>query len=324
MNNKFISCDWGTSSFRLRLVTLSDDLSGNPQQQVTGEWKNDQGIAGTFESWRKTGESEEHRVSFYRSILEGRISELERQLNISLSGLSVVISGMASSSIGMKELPYKELPFGIDGEDIYSEILTATEKYPHEILLLSGAKTADDVMRGEETQLIGCLSHPGKERIFIFPGTHSKHVRVKDGKAIDFSTYMTGEYFALLSKHSILAVSLAEASGSVGSNAFREGVKDSVRTNILHQSFLIRTHQLFGKRTREENYHYLSGLLIGTECKELINTDVPLTIVSEGGLKEHYDIALQTLDIKGVDIQGLDQAVIRGQAKILALKNKRK
>jgi 2-dehydro-3-deoxygalactonokinase len=75
MNNRFISCDWGTSSFRIRLIdagTLS----------VAGELRSDQGIAATFELWKKTGKSEEGRLPFYRSILEARIGDLEQQSRI--------------------------------------------------------------------------------------------------------------------------------------------------------------------------------------------------------------------------------------------------
>jgi len=319
MNNKFISCDWGTSSFRLRLVEAAIGPGGS--LRVVGELRSDQGIAGTFELWKNTGKGEEGRLAFYRSILEAGIADLEKLLNVALPGTPLVISGMASSSIGMKELPYKELPFSTDGMDLNFEILEATEDYKYRTLLISGARTTNDVMRGEETQLIGCvepLLSTGGERIFIFPGTHSKHVRVKNGHAIDLKTYMTGEYFALLSKNSILSVSVAEAAGLPENIAsFREGVRDSVQANLLHQSFLVRTNQLFGKKTKEENYSYLSGLLIGTECKELIDAGAPLTIVSEGVLRDHYTWALGELGFKEIEIQGLDQAVINGHAKII-------
>ncbi len=355
MYNKFISCDWGTSSFRLRLVELMDIPSG---LRITGELRNDQGIASTFELWKSTGKSEEHRLPFYRSILKNGVENLEKLLNVSLQDIPLVISGMASSSIGMKELPYKELPFRLDGMDLNREVLEATEEYKHRTLLISGARTTDDVMRGEETQLIGCVPVPAQgspsaedTRIFIFPGTHSKHVTVQNGKATDLKTYMTGEYFSLLSKNSILSASVggippapvtspaavtssmavtpfvAVTSGSAANEEnenglvknFREGVRDSVHTNLLHQSFLVRTNQLFGRKAKEENYYYLSGLLIGAECKELINAGVPLTVVSEGVLIQHYNIALKELGITNVEMKPLDQAVLRGQSKILRL-----
>src|SRR5450432_1404958 len=117
---------------------------------------------------------------------------------------------MASSTLGMVELPYKELPFLADGSDLRVETIYANGLFHHDVLLISGARTGDDVMRGEETQLVGCALGAGYatqagEQVFIFPGTHSKHVVVREGRVIAFKTYMTGEFFELLSKKSILA-----------------------------------------------------------------------------------------------------------------------
>ena len=47
-----------------------------------------------------------------------------------------------------------------------------------------------------------------EEQVFIFPGTHSKHVTVKNGNVIDIKTYMTGEFFELLSVKSILSATI--------------------------------------------------------------------------------------------------------------------
>ncbi len=66
------------------------------------------------------------------------------------------------------------------GSDLHVKIIGASDEFKHEILLISGAKTSSDVMRGEETQLAGCEKVNDKEeRIFIFPGTHSKACLVK-------------------------------------------------------------------------------------------------------------------------------------------------
>ncbi len=62
---------------------------------------------------------------------------------------------MASSSIGMKELPYARLPFALDGGHVQLMYFREERVFPHEIMLISGVKSDHDVMRGEETQLIG-------------------------------------------------------------------------------------------------------------------------------------------------------------------------
>lgn len=328
ITDKFISCDWGTSSLRLRLVDISG-TGGAPN--ILGTLKTGNGIAATFDAWKASGRKAEERLFFYRAFLETQIEALQASLNFSLKDIPVLISGMASSSIGMKELPYKLLPFDTTGGNLHWEIFEATAEIPRRTLLVSGVRSVDDVMRGEEVQLIGCYGQTGNalhgsdgsEQVFVFPGTHSKHIWVRDGKVTDFKTYMTGEYFGLLSKYSILSGSISEmtgltaaGAGAIFLKAFDQGVTDSLTTNLLHQSFLIRTHQLLRKMSKEENTHYLSGLLIGTECKELAGDGAPIVLVSEGALQTNYSRALRTLGITNVDILDLDQALIRGQAKI--------
>src|SRR5687768_10726007 len=101
---RFLSCDWGTSSFRLRLVSTHG-------LKVLAEERNSDGIAATFKKWEHENDDEHKRLFFYRAYLLEQIKGLESLVHHSLEGVPVLLSGMASSTIGMMELPYKELPF---------------------------------------------------------------------------------------------------------------------------------------------------------------------------------------------------------------------
>ncbi len=95
----------------------------------------------------------------------------------------------------------------------------------------------------------------------------------EENQAVDFKTYMTGEFFSLLSKNSILSNNVEESDDSLEGDDlknFEEGVENSLKHNLLHTSFLARTNGLFNRNTKKENYYCLSGLLIGTELKDLI------------------------------------------------------
>jgi 2-dehydro-3-deoxygalactonokinase len=320
----FISCDWGTSTFRLRLVDKDN-------QQVLAEVTNQQGIAATFEEWKNAGGD---RLAFYRAFLGRQMDQLQAQAHHPLKDLPVILSGMASSGLGMMELPYKTVPFGMTGEDLGRISIPPVADFPHQILLVSGVRTADDVMRGEEVQLVGCLPPTEKEgRMYLFPGTHSKHVWVSDGQALGFTTYMTGEFFHLLSTKSVLAGSVSAAGpATTGSSpaagtpspaslsaAFDRGVKDSVNSSLLHNSFLVRTNQLFGRWSGTENYNYLSGLLIGEELKQLANLHTPVTVVSTGPLAGYYQAACGQLGVTDIKTFDADQALIKGHCKLLDL-----
>jgi len=231
MDKLFLSCDWGTSSFRLRLI---DSVSS----KQTGESRSDEGVAKVYNQWLQKNNAKEERLAFYQSVLKKHICNIEDQLKVSLDEIPVIISGMASSSIGMIELPYKPLPVAVSGRDLYFEKIRKTETFKHDMIIISGIRTDTDIMRGEEIQLLGCtIETSDQQQVFIFPGTHSKHIIVENGQVTNFQTYMTGEFFNLLSFNSILSksISIENATGEEFSKpAYEKGVSDSLHTNLLH------------------------------------------------------------------------------------------
>ena len=313
VSGSFLSCDWGTSFFRLRLVKTDMLLS-------VAEESSGLGIANVFKQWQQS--AEENRLSFYLAVIQKHIVRLEQKLKTSLQHLPLIVSGMASSAIGMTEVAYKELPFWVDGSDAAVQKVEASGDFPHDVYLISGAKTESEVMRGEERQLIGCTSAAEPEKqIVILPGTHSKHIAVKENKAVFFQTYMTGEFFELLSQKSILSVSVEEGRGlqdERNRQGFEEGISDGRRFGLLHGCFRVRTNYLFQKMDRRQNYHYLSGLLIGAEVQALVHkAHLPVTLVSNEILMPYYVEALRLLlPDKGIKTEKADEAIVKGQFRI--------
>ncbi len=313
---KFISVDWGTSALRIRII---DSAKALPLAEVS----NNTGISAVFNLWKQSGKPKRERLSFYQAILLTEIKALEEKLDFSISDLPLVISGMASSSIGMINLPYKEIPFSMDGHDLNVKMIEGTKERKNEMLIISGARTDDDVMRGEETQLIGSVINVDKEdHLFIFPGTHSKHILVRDGKTIDFKTYMTGELFELLSKKSILSNDVETTYDLLNPGnleSFEKGVAESMHTNILNSAFRVRINNVFEKLSKQQNYCYLSGLLIGTELKELTVKKIRCTLVADELQKKFYSAAMQKLNINHVKYLDAAKALIDGHCKVFGL-----
>lgn len=312
---KFLACDWGTSTFRLRLV---DEATCS----VIAERRSQQGISDTYHRWKQTNTTPESRPGFYLTVINEAIRQFEINLSISLENIPVVISGMASASIGMIELPYARLPFSIDGAGLVVHTLPPTPDFQHPVCMISGARDENDVMRGEETQLIGAsqFSSP-EEQLYIFPGTHSKHITVKNGKAVAVKTYMTGEFFELLSKKSILSHSIEEGQGlDISSNklSFEKGIEVGLQSDLLHHAFLVRTNDLFSAASKQENYYYLSGLLIGAELSRLTKGNFPfIALVSNQAMFDLYSLALQISGINNIQFCNADEAIIKGQHAIL-------
>ena len=224
---------------------------------------------------------------------------------------------MASSSIGIKELPYRDIPFAITSDSLHVMKIPPDEKFAHEILLVSGLKTMNDVMRGEETMLTGCEIKDDNERIIIFPGTHSKHATVKNKILIDFKTYITGEVFDLLVNKSILSKSVIKNESNQYNNVFEKGVKEGAAGNLLNIVFHVRTSHLFKTFTAEENYHYLSGSLIGCELKQIHTTQAKIHLVCGTALFHRYQLALQKLcKSNNLQYSNADTALINAHCKL--------
>jgi 2-dehydro-3-deoxygalactonokinase len=223
------------------------------------------------------------------------------------SGAFTLISGMAGSKQGWKEAPYCPCPAGFDE---VAAALTWIE--PQRIAIVPGLSCehthAPDVMRGEEVQIFGAIQLSGlRDGLFVLPGTHSKWAQVQNGRVTTFRTYMTGEFYALLSQHSILAKTLPiEAEAPFDAAAFAQGVAVARSgKGLLHAAFSARTLSLFSRMSAPALPSYLSGLVIGEElCLQTrdateagAGTDSEVVLIGSGALTARYS---QALALQGV------------------------
>ena len=175
--------------------------------------------------------------------------------------------GMIGSRQGWVEVPYVDCPGGLDAlaRGILRTADGALAIVPG--LACRGADGVPDVMRGEETQILGAIADDAKPTLAILPGTHSKWALVREGAIAAFSTHMTGEVFAVLREHSILGRMLAPPEAAFAAEAFALGVRRGAArgAEMLHLLFGVRTLALVNGLSPEEARDYLSGLLIGCE-----------------------------------------------------------
>lgn len=232
----------------------------------------------------------------------------------------VMACGMIGSAHGWTEVPYVKAPA------VASDLVRGTgrvyidQQRCLEIIpgLLSDQweHHAPDVMRGEETQIIGVDQQIGRQYqryCVVLPGTHSKWALVENGKLSEFQTYMTGEMFALLSAHSVLA-RLMKTSDRFDDAAFRMGVLEARNTpisSLLHQLFSVRTRPLFAQLKQEAVADYLSGLLIANEIqsglawlRQIGNAGIPVCLVGDDLLNQRYQIVLELINQQRCDSYG--------------------
>ena len=306
--------DWGTSRFRLWLL----DGEGRPLAQSQGPEGLDAGRSLGFET-----------------VLRDHLARLSAP-----EALPVAICGMAGSHEGWVEAPYVELPASFDG---IAGAVVAVPGTALDVRIVPGlakrSEAAPDVMRGEETQLVAltAAAPAGRTRVCL-PGTHSKWVVLRDRRVEDFTSYLTGELYALLGAHSILRHSLAGAADA------QVDPEDPVFLDALHRAFAgperllaglfsIRAAGLLGGLLgglagAEAAAARLSGLLIGTEVAVALRDEAApaaVTLVASGGMARLYGAALQaagavvtTVDADRAVCAGLMAIAFRGGAGGLA------
>jgi 2-dehydro-3-deoxygalactonokinase len=176
---------------------------------------------------------------------------------------------------------------------------------------------APDVMRGEETQLLGALGFEAAgEALVCMPGTHSKWVRVKDGTVAQFSTFMTGELFNAVSRETILALAVAGADDAEDVASFKAAVVAAYKAPAFAANLLFtaRSRQLLFGGTPAAARETLSGTLIGAELAAGLSGPVPkagITLIASGRLATLYRHAFEALSVAVQPIDA-DEAVRRG------------
>ena len=233
-------------------------------------------------------------------------------------GTRCLMAGMVGSRQGWVEAAYCPCPAGPE------EIAGALTKVgftgsarPRDVAIVPGVSCerdgVPDVMRGEEIQILGALELLGiDEATMVLPGTHSKWANVAGGRIVGFSTVMSGEFYALLRRHSILARTLPADDGLLDAAAFDCGVRRALDGESLMQTaFGVRTLALFDRLPAAAMPSYLSGLVIGEElrCRSWAAVG-EVVVIGAPALGERFERALAQ---RGVAVRRLgDEAAWRG------------
>lgn len=292
----YVAVDWGTSSFRLWLI----GTDGN----VLAERRSGEGMTAAA----KAG---------FAKVLQPHLDAVQAP-----AILPVIVCGMAGARQGWMEAGYVDVPASLSS--ILSGAVSVPNQ-PRDIRILPGLAQRDphmpDVMRGEETQLLGALDrqHGGGEQVVCMPGTHSKWVRVLDETVTGFSTFMTGELFDVIIRHTILSHAVNGANETpADETAFEKAVaaafeRPAMASNLL---FTARSGQLLHGISAADAQARISGTLIGLEIAGALSDaskNAAITLVASGRLQTLYESAFHALSLPFTTIDA-DAAVRRGLA----------
>ena len=241
--------------------------------------------------------------------------------------LPVIACGMVGSAQGWREAAYCDTPANVANLGTSLKVLRSLRGV--EVHIVPGViqrSPLPNVMRGEETQVLGVLqslpADAGDNLLIGLPGSHSKWVEVADGCIVHFDTFMTGELFAILSEHSILGRTQQRGAAFDG-QAFDRGVQVALSLDgeigPLSTLFSARSLGLTGELSATEQVDYLSGLLIGHELAALADvqrrrrnsSDLPsIILIGNSQLCARYSRALDACGFAPVSLA--EQATERG------------
>jgi 2-dehydro-3-deoxygalactonokinase len=299
----YIAGDWGTSQLRLYLCDAANNVL---------ETRTARGAAAA------RGEHEK--------VLDAEIGTWEN----SSGPLPVVLCGMIGSSIGWVQAPYLPAPADPQGLAAASVSLRGGR-----VRIVPGVScrnrfAAPDVMRGEETQILGALvldpALRSGEHLFCLPGTHTKWVVVRDGAIVEFLTAPTGEIFDLLGKHSVM-VRDGTDEREMNDQAFDaalQRVHSQPGVELLHRIFEVRSRRLLSELPAEHAASYMSGLLIGSDVAGAARAFANETrgksvcLIAAPGLIRAYSNAMRAFGLTAAVIDG-GSASIAGLGEIFRL-----
>ena len=286
---EFLALDWGTTNRRVYVIGAAG--------AVLATERDDRGIL---------------------AVGRGGFAAEAAAIRAHFGDLPMLCAGMVGSVNGWAEAAYRRCPAGLDD---LAEALTWVE--PGKTAIVPGVsyfgESRADVMRGEEVQLLGAVAAAmaPSDALLCQPGTHCKWAGMAGGAIATIRTTMTGEVFALLGKHSLLADFMT--GGAADGEAFRAGVAAAGNRTLLGDLFGARAAVLTGKCSNGDTAAFVSGLLIGSDVLEqAMPAGRTVHLLADVHLGELYAAAVEAAGCQAVLLDSND-AFLAGITRLWGL-----
>lgn len=288
-SSNFIAINWGSTNFAAYLL--------EPERDILDKYNCRAGV-----------------TQLDREGIAGIVADVAKRW---IDAQRVYASGMIGSTVGWVEAPYHPCPASLS--DLVGSLMHARIG-GIDCRIVPGLSTDlraehPDVMRGEEMEIFGALiAEPALARghkWLALPGTHTKWVRVEEGRVVDFFTSMSGEIYDRLVDNGLLA-SVIEGDAHVGA-AFMEGVRQGAEEGrgVGRLLFSVRARVIRGSLARFEAASVVRGLLIGAEIADALEHKVmagfcsPVPVLGNPSLCALYAAAFAEFGIEARKLDGV-------------------
>ena len=192
-----------------------------------------------------------------------------------------VASGMICSEAGLAVTPYIQPPASADKLAEHAVKFTLPKLPELPLWLVPGMRTvgrADDptetdIMRGEETELLGLCGRLGdvSRAVILLPGSHLKTVFLNaDGAAEDFRTSLSGELLRAVAENTILREKLMGVYPKMPDrDRLLAGCTCAAERGVNEALFKVRIRQKFCTDTSEQLFSFLLGAVLCADVERL-------------------------------------------------------
>lgn len=305
----YITIDGGTTNTRITLLKNSE-------------------IAEVMKVDVGAGRSDKETIE--RALKNG-ISEIIEKNSLKSGEIECIfVSGMLTSEFGIYPLDHIFAPAG--AKELKSSAEKTTIKSISDIpfVFVRGVKTDctdfenADMMRGEETELMGIMKDSDGECVYVLPGSHSKIIKTdSEGKISGFSTMLSGEMLSALSKNTILRDAVKLEESKLDEDYLIKGF-DYCRDNGINKAaFKVRVLKNMFKKSYDETYSFFLGAVLCGEISEIIKENPKKIVI--GGKKQikkaMYEILKRNIsgEVVCTDDEAAENAAAFGMMKIFDL-----
>ena len=252
----------------------------------------------------------------------------------------VIAAGMITSPLGLAEVPHVQTPAGLN------ELAAATRQYSFPeitdlpIMLIPGARSGPrrcdpetagttDVMRGEETLLIGlhALGFIAPRWTLLNLGSHWKAIEFDQHYRIASSlTSMAGELIHTAQTQTILASSVPQSRPGVIDRTWLEaGMREQRRSGLARALFCVRLLEQGSDGSAEQRLSFLIGAFLASDMDAMLSRgvfDSDRAVVITGGaeLAEAWRGALAQNCIRAftLDDSEVESAMLAGLRRVFS------
>ena len=297
----YLTIDGGTTNTRIYLV-----LEG----RVVDSVRFSIGSIGGKENTERLKATVKEGISNLLSRHRKKESEIER----------ILASGMITSDGGLCSLPHLETPCGLSelAQAIYECELP--EISPIRFAFLRGVRTKCDMMRGEETELMGLCTENSKDTLYVLPGSHTKLIQMDEqGRICEISTELTGEMLRALSEGTILRESVT-LQKEFDEDFLLRGYRQTEERGLNAALFGVRILDRMEGATATQRYSFFLGSVYASEVKNILSSSAEqIMIGGKSALSQPLAYLLRAngaTSVKEFSEEEADGATVKGAIKI--------